>query len=102
MSYPVINNTEQLQFEVHAEGETAVLQYRFHEGVIWLMHTEVPVKLEGKGNCIHTGSLWAGMGKRESYESKSALSFCGSLFKAASGISGYRGKIGKNRFRDSV
>jgi len=49
MSFTVSNNTEQLQFEVHDEGETAVLQYRFHDGVIWLMHTEVPVKLEGKG-----------------------------------------------------
>jgi hypothetical protein len=34
---------------VHADGEIAVLQYRFHEGMIWLMHTEVPAKLEGKG-----------------------------------------------------
>jgi predicted GNAT family acetyltransferase len=49
MDIPVINNKEQLQFEMHADGETAVLQYRFHEGLIWLMHTEVPAKLEGKG-----------------------------------------------------
>ena len=49
MDIPVINNTIQQQFEVHAEGETAVLQYRFHDGVIWLMHTEVPEKLGGKG-----------------------------------------------------
>lgn len=49
MSTPVINNTQQQQFEVHEDGETAVLQYRFHEGAIWLMHTEVPAKLEGKG-----------------------------------------------------
>ena len=45
----VTNNKEQLQFEVHEDGETAVLQYRFHEGLIWLMHTEVPKKLEGRG-----------------------------------------------------
>ena len=49
MSNSVTNNTEQQQFEIHEDGETAVLQYRFHNGVIWLMHTEVPVKLEGKG-----------------------------------------------------
>lgn len=62
MSYPVTNNTERLQFEVHDEGETAVLQYRFHDGVIWLMHTEVPVKLEGKGiasTLAHFGLEWA-------------------------------------------
>ena len=49
MSTAVTNNTSQQQFEVHEGGELAVLQYRFHEGVIWLMHTEVPAKLEGKG-----------------------------------------------------
>jgi len=49
MESSVINNTEQQQFEVHEDGETAVLQYRFHEGLIWLMHTEVPKKLEGRG-----------------------------------------------------
>ena len=49
MSFTVTNNLEQMQFEVKADGEIAVLQYRFHEGTIWLMHTEVPHKLEGKG-----------------------------------------------------
>lgn len=49
MPVAVYNNTAQQQFEVHEDGETAVLQYRFHEGNIWLMHTEVPAKLEGKG-----------------------------------------------------
>jgi predicted GNAT family acetyltransferase len=49
MDSAVINNTEQEQFEVHEDGELAVLQYRFHEGAIWLMHTEVPKKLEGRG-----------------------------------------------------
>jgi uncharacterized protein len=45
----VSNNSNQLQFEVHEGGETAYLQYRFHDGLIWLMHTEVPKTLEGKG-----------------------------------------------------
>jgi predicted GNAT family acetyltransferase len=49
MDLPVSDNTEQKQFEIHSDGETAVLQYRFHNGVIWLMHTEVPKKLEGLG-----------------------------------------------------
>jgi hypothetical protein len=49
MPATVVDNAKQQQFEVHEEGETAVLQYRFHEGTIWLMHTEVPAKLEGKG-----------------------------------------------------
>jgi len=45
----VSNNTAQQQFEVHEEGETAILQYRLRDDMIWLMHTEVPKKLEGKG-----------------------------------------------------
>jgi predicted GNAT family acetyltransferase len=59
---PVINNKEQMQFEVHTDGETAVLQYRFHDDKIWLMHTEVPAKLEGKGIAsvlAHFGLEWA-------------------------------------------
>lgn len=47
--YEVINNEQQQQFEVHAEGEVAILVYRFYKQDIALMHTEVPPKLEGKG-----------------------------------------------------
>ena len=49
MPIAVSNNTDQQQFEAHVDGELAVLLYRFHEGAIWLMHTEVPKKLEGQG-----------------------------------------------------
>ena len=31
------------------EGETAFLEYRPHNGMLVLMHTEVPDKLSGKG-----------------------------------------------------
>ena len=49
MDIPVVNNTVNQQFEVHLDGEIAVLQYRFQNDLIWLMHTEVPKKMEGKG-----------------------------------------------------
>jgi uncharacterized protein len=49
MELLVSDNKEQQQFEVHTDGEKAVLQYRFYDDLIWLMHTEVPLKLEGKG-----------------------------------------------------
>lgn len=49
MDFQVTNNEAQMQFEVHAEGEIAFLQYRFLDGLIWLMHTEVPKSLEGRG-----------------------------------------------------
>jgi predicted GNAT family acetyltransferase len=62
MDIQVTNNERQLQFEAHAEGEVAVLQYRFQDDLIWLMHTEVPHKLEGKGFAsalAHYGLEWA-------------------------------------------
>ena len=62
METPVTNNTKQQQFEVHEEGELAVLQYRFHDDLLWLMHTEVPKKLEGRGIAsvlAHYGLEWA-------------------------------------------
>jgi hypothetical protein len=42
MDLNVTNNLNQQQFEVHANGELAVLQYRFHDKLLWLMHTDVP------------------------------------------------------------
>jgi hypothetical protein len=49
MDLPVFNNIDQQQFEVRADGELAFLQYRFHDDMLWLMHTEVPKVLEGRG-----------------------------------------------------
>jgi uncharacterized protein len=49
MDYSVYNNEKNKQFEIKSEGEMAVLQYRFYADQIWLMHTAVPEKLEGKG-----------------------------------------------------
>jgi uncharacterized protein len=49
MEYTITNNERQLQLELHLDGETGILQYRFLDNKIWLMHTEVPKSLEGKG-----------------------------------------------------
>jgi uncharacterized protein len=62
MDISISNNTDRKQFEVIQDGETAVLQYRFHDGNIWLMHTEVPKTLEGRGIAsalAHYGLEWA-------------------------------------------
>jgi predicted GNAT family acetyltransferase len=62
MEFPVHNNPDQQQFEVEAEGELAILQYRFHDKLLWLMHTEVPKKLEGHGIAsilAHNALEWA-------------------------------------------
>src|ERR1700733_16261318 len=47
--YTILNNEKEQQFQVRLEGELATLEYRMHEGVIVLMHTEVPDKLGGRG-----------------------------------------------------
>lgn len=46
---PVINNLERQQFQVNMDGEVASLEYRWSDGVLVLMHTEVPEKLGGRG-----------------------------------------------------
>ncbi|HLZ87288.1 MAG TPA: GNAT family N-acetyltransferase [Puia sp.] len=45
----VINNTQQQQFQLPVNGEIAWLEYRFSDGMIVLMHTDVPDQLSGKG-----------------------------------------------------
>lgn len=45
----ILNNEKEQQFQVRMEGEMAFLEYRFYNGDIALMHTEVPAKLGGRG-----------------------------------------------------
>ncbi|MCC6589661.1 MAG: N-acetyltransferase [Bryobacterales bacterium] len=45
----VTNNQSAHQFELTADGETAVLTYRLQPGSITFVHTGVPEKLEGRG-----------------------------------------------------
>ena len=45
----IVNNEQRKQFQVTIDGETASLEYRFLDGVLVLMHTEVPDKLGGRG-----------------------------------------------------
>lgn len=52
----VVNNEERQQFQVRVDGEIAYLEYRWSDGVLVLMHTEVPEKLGGRG----IGSALAG------------------------------------------
>jgi predicted GNAT family acetyltransferase len=45
----IFNNEKEQQFQTVLEGKKASLEYRMHEGVLVLMHTEVPEKLGGRG-----------------------------------------------------
>jgi len=45
----ISDNQQNQQFEIFLEDERAYLEYRIKEGDLYLMHTEVPEKLGGKG-----------------------------------------------------
>jgi predicted GNAT family acetyltransferase len=49
MSYPVEHDTQEHQFTVTVEGQRSLLQYRLKEGVMTIVHTEVPAALAGHG-----------------------------------------------------
>jgi predicted GNAT family acetyltransferase len=45
----VTRNEARHRFEVAVEGEVGVLTYRERDGVLTLLHTEVPAALRGRG-----------------------------------------------------
>ena len=49
MSYTLIDNTEKKQYEIHVDDDLARIEYMKAQGKIFLTHTEVPEKFEGKG-----------------------------------------------------
>lgn len=49
MSYTLIDNTEKKQYEIHIDDDLARIEYMKAQGKIFLTHTEVPEKFEGKG-----------------------------------------------------
>lgn len=48
-SADIIDNTDASRFELHADGWLAELVYRIRGDRLVLIHTEVPVELEGRG-----------------------------------------------------
>jgi hypothetical protein len=49
MSSEVRDNTERHRFELGLDGHTAFSEYRRADGVLTVMHTEVPAELNGRG-----------------------------------------------------
>lgn len=45
----VTHNAEASRFEAIVEGELCRAEYRLHDGVMRITHTEVPYRLEGRG-----------------------------------------------------
>jgi len=49
MSNNVRDNTERHRFELEADGQIAYSNYRLSNGVLTILHTEVPKTMEGRG-----------------------------------------------------
>jgi len=49
MSNNVRDNAERHRFELDAEGHVAFSNYRRSDGLLTILHTEVPKELEGRG-----------------------------------------------------
>lgn len=49
MEYNIIHNEEKSRFETVVEGLLSLVDYRKREDVFLVTHTEVPLRLEGRG-----------------------------------------------------
>ena len=49
MEYNIVNNKERSRFEAALDDEYAIVDYRWHNGNLAIMHTEVPKEYEGRG-----------------------------------------------------
>ncbi|MFO1117464.1 MAG: GNAT family N-acetyltransferase [Beijerinckiaceae bacterium] len=45
----VVDNKAHNRFELEADGETAIAEYRIADGAIYFTHTETPYRLQGRG-----------------------------------------------------
>ena len=49
MSNNVRDNTQRHRFELDADGHVAFSEYKREDGILTIMHTEVPKELNGRG-----------------------------------------------------
>ncbi|WP_316794322.1 GNAT family N-acetyltransferase [Pedobacter frigoris] len=49
LDLPLVKNESKSQFELEIDGHTALIVYKEHGKKIWLIHTESPAELQGKG-----------------------------------------------------
>lgn len=49
LELPLVKNEKLNQFELTIEGHTALIAYKERSKKIWLIHTEAPLELQGKG-----------------------------------------------------
>ena len=49
MSYPIRHEAERMQFVATVDGETGLLQYQVRDGIMRIVHTEVPEPIAGHG-----------------------------------------------------
>jgi predicted GNAT family acetyltransferase len=48
-AFTAVHNAAASRFEIAVDGHLGLIDYRLHDGVMRLTHTEVPPALEGRG-----------------------------------------------------
>ncbi len=49
VTLPLVKNADDRRFELKVGDYTAFIDYKEHDRKIWLIHTESPAELQGKG-----------------------------------------------------
>ena len=86
MTNNVHDNTERHRFELEADGHIAFANYKRADGVLTMLHTEVPKALEGRGigSTLIRGVLDAA--RSEGLKVDPAVPLREGLYRKASGI----------------
>lgn len=77
----VIDNKQQGQFQILLPDAIAFLEYRWHNGAMALMHTEVPEKYNGKGIAGHLAKYAFEQAKANGYKVMVYCPFVGVYLK---------------------
>ena len=86
MTNSVRDNTERHRFELEADGHVAFANYKRADGVLTMLHTEVPKELEGRGigSALIRGVLDTGPPQRT--QGQPGVPLREGIYRQASGI----------------
>jgi predicted GNAT family acetyltransferase len=71
---PITDNADRSRFEMEADGQLAVLNYRREGELLHLTHTEVPAEAEGQGI---GGALVRGVLEQARRDGRQVVPLCG-------------------------
>jgi len=77
------HNKEKNRFEEELNGQYALIEYNFNNGVFDLYHTEVPKELQGKGIATKLTREVLGYIKKQGYKLKPSCPFIADYITAS-------------------